>query len=173
VVKPSNGSSCRGIHRLDHRGQLRDLEIDPASDRFFLAQPYVANTGVDIKLYSTGSGNFAVRKHSPLHPDSRSAEGLLALTPELDDIANRVGQVFGLDIFGVDVVETADGWVALDINDFPSFGHVPNAAGLMAETIERIAGRAAREREASALLQRPIRGVEPHDAPGAARLGGG
>ncbi len=173
VVKPSNGSSCRGIHRVAHRGHLRDLEIDPVSDRFFLAQPYVANTGVDVKLYSTGSGNFAVRKRSPLHPNSPSAEGLIPLTPELNDIANRVGQVFGLDIFGVDVVKTAGGWVALDINDFPSFGLVPNAAALMAETIERIAARAAREREASALLRRPIRGVEPLRAADATGLGGG
>jgi ribosomal protein S6--L-glutamate ligase len=170
VVKPSNGSSCRGIHRIRHRGQLRDLEIDPASDRFFLAQPYVANSGVDVKLYSTGSGNFAVQKHSPLHPDSPSVEGLIPLTPELDEIANRVGHVFGLDIFGVDVVATADGWVALDINDFPSFGLVPNAAGLMAETIERIAARAAREREASALLRRPIPAVEPQPSPDPGRL---
>jgi ribosomal protein S6--L-glutamate ligase len=78
--------------------------------------------------------------------------------------------VFGLDIFGVDVVATADGWVALDINDFPSFGLVPNAAGLMAETIERIAARAAREREASALLQRPIPAVKPQPSADAARL---
>jgi hypothetical protein len=42
----------------------------------------------------------------------------------------------------------------------------------MAETIERIAARAAREREASALLQRPIRGVGPQPAADAARLGG-
>ena len=164
VVKPSNGSSCRGVHRVGDRNQLRDIETDPASDRFFLAQPYVANTGVDVKLYSTGSGNFAVQKHSPLHPNSPSVEGLIPLTSELNDIADLVGQVFGLDIFGVDVVETQRGWVALDINDFPSFGLVPNAAGLMAATIERIATRAAREREASALLRRPIRGVEHHPA---------
>lgn len=156
VVKPSNGSSCRSIQRISDRGQLRHLKIDAASDRFFLAQPYVPNAGVDVKLYSTGSGDFAVRKHSPLHPGSSSVEGLIPLTPELQAIARRVGQVFGLDIFGVDVVETPNGWVALDINDFPSFGLVPNAAGLMAETIERIAAKAARERAASALMRRPI-----------------
>jgi ribosomal protein S6--L-glutamate ligase len=159
VIKPSNGSSCRGIHRIEHRSELLDLEIDPNRDRFFLAQPYIANAGADVKLYSTGSGNFAVCKRSPLHPDSPTAEGPIAMTPELEEIAHRVGEVFGLDIFGVDVVETPDGWVALDINDFPSFGLVPNAAELMAETIERIAARAAREREASAMLRRPSPGA--------------
>ena len=42
-----------------------------------------------------------------------------------------------------------------------------------AETIERIAARAAREREASALLRRPIRGVEPLRTRDASGLGGG
>jgi ribosomal protein S6--L-glutamate ligase len=172
VVKPSNGSSCRSIQRIEHRGQLRNLEIDPVRDRFLLAQPYVANVGVDVKLYSTGSGNFAVRKRSPLQPDHPGVEGLIPLTPELDQIARRVGQVFGLDIFGVDVVETPGGWVALDINDFPSFGLVPNAAELMADTIERIAARAARERAASALLRRPLPDVATQPAANPARLGG-
>ena len=158
VVKPSNGSSCRGVRRIEHRSQLRDLHIEPTVDRFFLAQPYVVNAGDDIKLYSTGSGNFAVRKKSPLHLDSQTEEGLMAMTAELEEIVRTVGRLYGLDIFGVDVVETPDGWVALDINDFPSFGLVPNAAELMAEAIERIAARAARERERSAMLRRPLPG---------------
>ncbi|HEX5251194.1 MAG TPA: hypothetical protein VFW14_16140 [Gaiellales bacterium] len=169
VVKPSNGSSCRGLHRIAHPSQLRTLEIDPERDRFFLAQPYVPNNGVDVKLYSTGSGTFAVRKRSPLHADAPVVESPIPLTPELDQLAERVGEVFGLDIFGVDVVETAEGWVALDVNDFPSFGLVPNAAALMAETIERIAARAARERAASALMRRPIGTI----ARGAASPAGG
>jgi ribosomal protein S6--L-glutamate ligase len=163
VVKPSNGSSCRGLHRIAHPSQLRTLEIDPERDRFF------PNNGVDVKLYSTGSGTFAVRKRSPLHADAPVVESPIPLTPELDQLAERVGEVFGLDIFGVDVVETAEGWVALDVNDFPSFGLVPNAAALMAETIERIAARAARERAASALMRRPIGTI----ARGAASPAGG
>lgn len=172
VVKPSNGSSCRGLHRITHPSQLRTIAIDPARDRFFLAQPYVPNNGVDVKLYSTGSGTFAVRKRSPLHTSAAIVESLMPLTPELDDLAARVGQVFGLDIFGVDVVETPEGWVALDINDFPSFGLVPDAAALMARTIERIAERAARERAASALLQRPVGGVGRAGATSGGRFGG-
>ena len=96
----------------------------------------------------------------------------MPVTPELDDLAGRVGQVFGLDIFGVDVVETPEGWVALDINDFPSFGLVPDAAGLMARTIERIAERAARERAASALLQRPVGRLGHQGATSGGGLGG-
>ena len=36
---------------------------------------------------------------------------------------------------GADVVETADGWGVLDVNDFPSFGTLPEAAARAATTL--------------------------------------
>ncbi len=68
-------------------------------------------------------------------------------TPDLDDavelrdLALRVGKLFGLDIYGLDVVETRDGPMVVDINDFPSFGQVPNAVALVSSEIVRIASR--------------------------------
>src|ERR671923_156796 len=54
------------------------------------------------------------------------AQGL-PVTPELRTLALHVGAHFGLDLYGVDVVQTPTGWVGVDINDFPSFGGVPGA----------------------------------------------
>src|SRR5204862_3204860 len=54
VVKPSNGSSCRDIYRVNSPDELATLKIGGANDNFFLAQCYVENTGFDIKLYVTG-----------------------------------------------------------------------------------------------------------------------
>jgi hypothetical protein len=67
--------------------------------------------------------------------------------------------VFGLDIYGIDVVRTYAGWMVLDINDFPSFGMVPAAAGQLAATIEGIAARAAADRQRSYLerIRLPMR----------------
>ena len=163
VVKPSNGSSCRDIYRVEDRAELDALDLHGGGDRFFLAQPYVPNTGVDIKLYNTGQDVFAVHKRSPLHRSAAVTEQLVPVSPELGDLAWRVGQVFGLDIYGVDVVETDHGFVVLDVNDFPSFGMVPDAARLMAETIERIATRAAAERQRSYLqrMHLPIPAAGP------------
>src|SRR5256885_4044205 len=67
VVKPSNGSSCRGIYRINNHEELTALEIAETNDSFFLAQRYAENTGFDIKLYVTGQEVFAVAKKSPLH----------------------------------------------------------------------------------------------------------
>src|SRR5690242_2017486 len=67
VVKPSNGSSCRGIYRLDSPADLDALVIAEANDSFFLAQHYEDNPGYDIKLYVTGKELYALAKKSPLH----------------------------------------------------------------------------------------------------------
>ena len=144
VVKPSNGSACRSIHLLRSPADLDTLRAAAgAEDRFFLAQQYVANPGHDVKLYNTGREIYATVRRSPLHPDEPVSERLLPLTPELRDLAERVGRVFGLDIYGVDVVETPEGWTILDINDFPSFGLVPGAVRSIARAVLELAARAA------------------------------
>jgi ribosomal protein S6--L-glutamate ligase len=146
VIKPTNGSSNRGIYRVNSPEELATLELPEARTSFFLAQHYVENPGFDIKLYVTGTEVFAVAKKSPLHPEVR--EGLMPVTPELRKLALKVGKVFGLDIYGLDVVETPNGLVLLDINDFPSFGQVPRAVSRIAEYILHAAKRAELKREA-------------------------
>ena len=51
------------------------------------------------------------------------------------DLALRCGRVFGLDIYGVDTVETADGVAVLEVNEFPNFTAVAGAAGAIANYI--------------------------------------
>lgn len=148
VIKPNDGSSCRGIYRVNSPAELAGLKLAEARDSFFLVQPYVENTGFDIKLYVTGEEIFAVAKKSPLH--SEVNEGLIPVTPELRKLALKVGRIFGLDIYGLDVVETSEGLVLVDINDFPSFGLVPRAVGRIAEYILHAAKRAELKREIKA-----------------------
>src|SRR6266487_4556640 len=120
VVKPTNGSSCRGIYRVDSPADLATLEIAEANTSFFLAQRYVENTGFDIKLYVAGAEVYAVAKRSPLHPEVEVDKLPIPLSPELRKLALHIGKIFGLDIYGLDVVVTSHGSVVVDINDFPS-----------------------------------------------------
>jgi ribosomal protein S6--L-glutamate ligase len=117
------------------------LKIVEANTGFFLAQRYVENSGYDIKLYVVGAEVFAVAKRSPLHPDVKVEKRLVPVSLELRNLALHVGELFGLDIYGLDVVETTHGPMVVDINDFPSFGHVPNAISLVSSHIEHIAVR--------------------------------
>jgi ribosomal protein S6--L-glutamate ligase len=141
VVKPNYGSALRDIYRVDSPEELARLEIDDAGS--LLAQPYLPNPGFDVKLYNTGDEVFATVKRSPLHPGADVVEEQIPVTPELRALALAVGRAFGLDIYGIDVVETPRGWVVLDVNDFPSFGNVPEAAHRLAGTVLRVTRRAA------------------------------
>jgi ribosomal protein S6--L-glutamate ligase len=147
VVKPNNGSSCEQVLRVDSPAELAELDIDDSG--CLLAQPYLPNPGYDVKLYNTGDEIFAAVRRSPLHPGAEVVEEQIPVTPELRSLARAVGRAFGLDIYGIDVVETADGWVVLDVNDFPSFGMVPEAATRLARTVLRVTRRAAKAAAAS------------------------
>ena len=147
VVKPNKGSSLRDVYRVDSPAELAQLPIDNSGS--LLAQPYLPNPGHDVKLYNTGDEVFATVKRSPLHPGADVVEEQIPVTPELRNLARAVGRVFGLDIYGIDVVQTADGYMVLDINDFPSFSKVPQAAWRLARTVLRVTRRQAAARDAA------------------------
>ena len=145
VVKPSNGSSCRGVYLLRNPADLAELEIAEENDSFFLAQRYAENAGFDIKVYVTGTEVYAaVAKASPLH--GQVEDRFVPLTPKVRKLALQVGKLFGLDIYGLDVVETPQGPAILDINDFPSFGRVPRAVMRISEYVLHAAKRAELQR---------------------------
>lgn len=139
VVKPNNGSSCEQIFRIESAAELEDLDVD--EDVFLLVQPYLPNPGYDVKLYNTGDDVFASVRRSPLHPGADVVEQLIPVTAEWRTLALRVGRVFGLDVYGLDIIDTPRGWMILDVNDFPSFGGVPHAAERIADTILRVTRR--------------------------------
>lgn len=135
VIKPTNGSSCRNIHYIRNQAELANIDISTHSTNYWLAQHYEENIGFDTKLYVAGTQVFAVAKRSPLHPDIEVEKRTISITPTLHALALRVGVLFGLDIYGLDVVETKQGPMVVDINDFPSFGNVPEAAQSVATSI--------------------------------------
>ncbi len=152
VVKPTNGSSGRGIYRVNSPAELATLKVAEADESFFLAQHYIENTGFDIKLYVMGKEVYSVAKRSPLHPDVEVDKQIIPITLELRNLALHVGTIFGLDIYGLDVIETAHGLVVVDINDFPSFGLVPRAVTRVSDYILRIAKRAEQQRRPKAMI---------------------
>jgi ribosomal protein S6--L-glutamate ligase len=158
VVKPNNGSSCEQIFRVESPAELAELDIDDSG--CLLAQPYLPNPGYDVKLYNTGDEVFATVKRSPLHPGAGVVEERIEVTPELRELALAVGRAFGLDIYGIDVIETPDGYMVLDINDFHGFSKVPEAAERLARTVLRVTRRnaiaAAAQRTATAATYAPL-----------------
>ncbi|MFF3679694.1 RimK family alpha-L-glutamate ligase [Streptomyces sp. NPDC002120] len=139
VVKPADGSSGRAVRLVSSPEQLETMLPVLAGEGMLIAQPYVPNSGTDIKVYGVGGELFATERCSPLHPDSSVRERRVPLSAEVAAIAARVGEVYGLDLYGVDVLLGPDGPVVVDVNDFPSFRQVPDAAARVARAVLELA----------------------------------
>jgi len=144
VVKPTNGSSMQGVYLVRTPDEMKVLKVE--RDNYYLAMHYIENPGYDVKLYVTGQEVHAIVKSSVLHGSVIERE--IPVTSEMLTLARSVGRIFGLDLYGVDVIQSPeDGLMLIDINDFPSFGHVPRHVFSIAEYILHAAYRARLERE--------------------------
>ncbi|KJK58565.1 ATP-grasp domain-containing protein [Saccharothrix sp. ST-888] len=143
VVKPADGSSGRAVHRVDRPEELAALAAlgeRPEGEGLLLAQPYVPNAGVDLKVYCAAGELFGTERTSPLAGDGGPVrERPVALAAEVAAIATAVGEVYGLDLYGVDILLGPDGPVVVDVNDFPSFRQVPDAVARVSRAILRLA----------------------------------
>jgi ribosomal protein S6--L-glutamate ligase len=135
VLKPVFGDNGRGLRLVADPEQLRDIDWpEPVA----IAQELVAGDGMDLKLYGIEGNVWAVRKPSPLTPPGSGARapGLARLTPERAALATRCGELFGLDLYGVDCIETAGGPVVIEVNEYPNYSWVPDADRHLAELVE-------------------------------------
>ncbi|MGW7097925.1 ATP-grasp domain-containing protein [Streptomyces sp. NPDC054838] len=135
VVKPADGSSGRAVHLVASPDRLAALLPALAGEGMLIAQPYVPNSGIDIKVYCVGGELFATERCSPMHPERSVRERRVPLPAEVAAIAAQVGVVYGLDLYGLDVLLGPDGPVVVDVNDFPSFRQVPEAAARVARAV--------------------------------------
>ena len=101
------------------------------------AQRYHPQDGPARKLYAIGGELFGVLRRPP-------ARTPFAPSAELADIAQRCGAAFGIDLFGVDIVESEGRAYVVDMASFPSFKGVPDAPRRLADHIYNVAERAAR-----------------------------
>ncbi|MFC9229604.1 RimK family alpha-L-glutamate ligase [Streptomyces decoyicus] len=146
VVKPADGSSGRAVRLVATPDRLLDpVEPDGAAapgapgGGLLIAQPYVPNSGTDLKVYSVAGRLYATERCSPLHPAHAVRERQVPLTPEIARIAAEIGTVFGLDLYGVDILLGPHGPVVVDINDFPSFRQVPDAVARVSAAVLELA----------------------------------
>ncbi|MFG2138957.1 RimK family alpha-L-glutamate ligase [Streptomyces sp. NPDC048650] len=139
VVKPADGSSGRAVRLVASPDRLLDPGFEAAGDGLLIAQPYVPNSGTDLKVYSVAGEIYATERCSPLHPAHTVRERQVPLTPEVARTAAEIGEVFGLDLYGADILLGPDGPVVVDINDFPSFRQVPDAVAKVSDAVLRLA----------------------------------
>lgn len=125
VIKPYQGSGGYGVLVVRSPG---DLATIPDSKEPLLAQRYHAPDGRDRKIYSIGSRVFGVKKIFPARTEVEKHGEPFSPTPELHEITIRCGQAFGIDLYGVDIIESDGKPYVVDMCSMPGFKGVPDAA---------------------------------------------
>lgn len=143
VVKPNGGRRGQQVSLvLDDEELLRLTDVIGP----LCAQQYIEGTGFDLKVYVIGRRVFAVRRPSPLSANGNEDRQLLRLTREVEQVSLRCGEVFGLELYGVDLLETPDGPSVIEVNCFPGYKGVPDADRLLADYIVKRAHSASQNK---------------------------
>jgi aminoglycoside phosphotransferase (APT) family kinase protein len=175
VVKSRASRRLDLVTRLDRAACLRSLERD-WGDEPVVVQDFIKGDGWDHKLWVVGSRVFAGRCPSPLDSGVPATIRLLdprSLPPDWLDLAQTVGDAFDLQIYGVDILDTAYGPVIVDVNPFPGCRSVPGAPEALAAFVLQAGAATAASRGVSRPeVSRPGVSRPGVSRPGVSRRGG-
>jgi ribosomal protein S6--L-glutamate ligase len=138
VIKPHRGASGRGARVV---WDAEELEEAAGGDGPVIAQRYHPPDGPHHKIYCIGGQLFGVLRRSPAHSYREKCGESFSLAPELRELALRCGAAFGVDLFGLDVVVSEGRAYVVDIQSFPGFKGVPDAALRLADYVYSAAQR--------------------------------
>ncbi|MEU3774074.1 alpha-L-glutamate ligase [Streptomyces sp. NPDC032472] len=110
------------VARVDGPARLRELAAAWPQEPV-VVQDFAPNSGWDHKLWAIGDRVFAALRRSELAPEGRGPAQPLdpaGLPAGWERLVRRVGEVFALDVYGVDIIDTGGGSpLIVDINAFP------------------------------------------------------
>lgn len=141
VVKPYQGAGGHDVRIVRTRDELADVNCgrEPV-----FAQRYHSNDGRDRKIYAIGGQLFGIKKVFPRLTEEEKHGEPFTLTPELREIALNCGHAFGIDLFGVDIIESEGTPYVVDMCSIPGFKGVLDAPQLLAKYFYAAAELAAR-----------------------------
>jgi ribosomal protein S6--L-glutamate ligase len=135
IIKPYMGHRGAGIRLIRTADELAQV---PQPDLPVIIQEYIEGTGQDLKIYVVGDQVFGVRKE--FSETSFSVPGVPGeISEEVRQLSLRAGRVCGLGLYGLDIIESPRGPFVVDLNYFPGYKGVPNAAPMIADYIDAYA----------------------------------
>ncbi|MFB6892830.1 RimK family alpha-L-glutamate ligase [Kitasatospora sp. NPDC056327] len=181
VVKSRHSRRHDLVARVDDLARLRALAAEWPGEPL-VVQPYLPSTGWDQKLWVVDGRLFCTRRRSeladPEHTGPPDGAGVLGpdsfgpddLPAERARLALRVGEVFGLDVYGVDLLDGPEEPVVVDVNAFPGVRGQAGAPEALAALVLRTggAGSPAPASRARTLVPRTRPGVPADAGPAAA-----
>jgi ribosomal protein S6--L-glutamate ligase len=133
VVKPFwAASQGRGVQIIKTEDELATVTTE---DGVIFAQRYYQPDGRDHKLYLIGDRVFGVRRVWPPKTLEDKLGEPFDVPDEMREIALGCGRAFGVGLYGVDLITREGKPYVVDINTFPGFKGVPNAAELLADYV--------------------------------------
>ena len=142
VVKPYRGRRGQGIEvcmteaDFDRLLERRAEDSPPPDDdggedgtalgeRLVFAQEYEEHEPYDYKAYAVGEYVHAIKRIFPAKTREEKDGKPVGEDPELEDLVRRCGRLFGLELYGVDLVRTPKGYSVIEVNCFPGYKGVP------------------------------------------------
>ena len=130
ILKPERGALGEGIQIV------KENDLTPPNRKGgYFAQEYLSTDSYDLKVYVIGKEVMARQRPFPCKHDSEFLGEECEVSDEVRDLALKCGEIFDLDIYGLDIIQTQRGLYIVDVNYFPSFLGVPNAAEKLANYI--------------------------------------
>jgi ribosomal protein S6--L-glutamate ligase len=137
MVKSRHSRRGDLVARVDDLDALRTIARQ-WPDESIVAQEFVDNGGWDHKLWVVDGRVFAGLRRTALDGPAQTKP----ITPEdlpsgWADLARRVGRVFALQVYGVDILEVDGAPSIVDVNAFPGMRTMKGAAEALAELAVR------------------------------------
>jgi len=145
VVKPYQGAGGHHVRIVRTSADLLDLDLGRGGrDPVFAQRYHEPQGGRDRKLYVIGDRCFGVMKVFPRRTGEEKQGEPFKVSHELRDIALRCGRTFGVELYGVDIIESDGTPYVVDVGTTPGYKGVPDAPRLVAEYLYAAAERARR-----------------------------
>jgi ribosomal protein S6--L-glutamate ligase len=135
LLRPGYGDNGGELRMVRYPSELGSVLWE---EDFVLAQQYVDAPGFDLKLYVAGETVWAIRRLSPL-PPGRDQPLPVPVTPAFHDLVRGCREEFGLILFGLDVLESTNGPVIVDVNEFPNYTGVEEAPAVIGQVLLQLA----------------------------------
>ncbi|MBX6341928.1 MAG: lysine biosynthesis protein LysX [Thermomicrobiaceae bacterium] len=130
VIKPAHGSWGRLLAKVNSPAAARTLleqkrSLGSYHHAVFYLQEYVRKPGRDIRVFVVGDEVVAASYRTAEHWVTNVARGAVSqpcpLTAEVVDLALAAARAVGVEIAGVDLVETPEGLKVIEVNGGAEF----------------------------------------------------
>lgn len=153
VVKPWRGRRGQGIEICMNEAEFDSLierragetaddddggggeDGTALGERLIFAQEFEEKEPFDYKAYAVGDYVHAIKRVFPARTKEEKLGTPVGSDPELARLVRRCGEVFGLQLYGVDLVKTPKGFSVIEVNCFPGYKGVPQGGERISQFI--------------------------------------